>query len=139
MKRSLLYAVVAGSLSVGAALPVTAQDQQQDRLQTQQQQQTQAQTQERVYGWQLMSNEERQAYQAKMRSLQTPEEREQFRLEHHRQMQERAKQMGVQLPDEPMQPGTGRGMGPGGGGMGPGGGGMGPGMGGGMGPGGGRR
>lgn len=128
MKRSLLFAVIAGSLSVGTALPAAAQGQQQDRLQTQQQQQ--AQTQERVYGWQLMSDEERQAYRAKMRGLQTPEEREQFRLEHHKQMQERAKTMGVELPEEPMQPGTGRGMGPGGGGMGPGGGGMGPGGGG---------
>jgi len=85
--------------------------------------------QEQIYGSQLMTRKERAENRAKMRSLKTPEERDAYRLEHHKKMQERAKEKGVTLPDEP--PATGMRMGPGGGGMGPGGGGM-------MGPGGGR-
>lgn len=82
-----------------------------------------------VYGWQLMTPAERNAYRAKMRSLKTPQERQAFRLEHHNAMQQRAKERGVSLPDMPM-------MGAGGGGMGMGRG-MGPaGMGGNMGSGG---
>jgi len=92
----------------------------------------QTQKEEQIYGSQLMTQEERAEYQAKMRAAKTAEEREQIRNEHHEQMKIRAKEKGVTLPDEP--PARGRGMGPGKGmgpGMGPGGGagGMGPGMG----------
>lgn len=86
------------------------------------------QAQEPIYGSQLMTPEERVAHRKTMRSLKTAEERDAFRAEHHRLMQERAKEKGVTLPDAP--PPRGMGMGPGGG---PGGG---PGMGRGMGPGG---
>jgi len=85
----------------------------------------QRQAQEQVYGSQLMTEQERTAYQSKMRSAKTNEEREQIRAQHHKEMQVRAKQQGVTLPDEPPARGTGGGMGPGGGsggGMGPGGG-----------------
>jgi hypothetical protein len=85
-----------------------------------------------IYGSQLMTRQERMEYRNQMRSMKTQEERNAFRLEHHKKMQERAKERGLTLPDTP--PAGGGGMGPGGGGMGPGGGGMGPG-GGGMGPG----
>jgi hypothetical protein len=53
-----------------------------------------------------------------MRSTTTQEERNTLRLEHHKKMQERAKEKGVTLPDTP--PANGAGMGPGrsGGGMG---------------------
>jgi hypothetical protein len=72
-----------------------------------------------------------------MRSAKTAEEHEQMRLEHHEQMKERAKEMGVTLPDEPPARGMGMGKGMGGGqgmGKGMGGGqGMGKGMGGGQG------
>jgi len=97
------------------------------------QKQVQTRQQEQVYGSQLMTQEERTAYRAKMRAAKTQEEREKIRAEHHEQMKVRAKEKGVTLPDMP--PAMGGGMGPGGGGMGPGGGGMGPGggMGGGMG------
>lgn len=91
-----------------------------------------------IYGSQLMTPEERAQYQAKMRSLQTQAERDALRQEHHKQMDERAKQMGVRLPQGP--PTSGGMMGPAGGGMmGPGRGMMGPGGGGMMGPGGGMR
>lgn len=84
-----------------------------------------------VYGSQLMTNQERIEHRNKLRAAKTAEEREQVRLEHHEQMQLRAKERGVTLPDAPPPQGGGMGrrMGPGGG-MGQGGG-----MGGGMGPG----
>jgi len=82
----------------------------------------QTQTQDRVYGSQLMTQQERAEYRAKMRTAKTSEEQEQFRKEHHEQMKERAQVRGVILPDEP--PVRGGGMGPRGG-MGQGGG-MGP-------------
>ncbi len=94
----------------------------------------QTQQQGKIYGSQLMTQQERTEYRAKMRGATTAAEREQIRNEHHQQMQERAKERGMTLPTEP--PARGGGMGPGGGGMGPGGGGMGP-SGGAMGPGGG--
>lgn len=71
----------------------------------------QSQTQERAYGWELMSDKERREHQDKMRSLQTEQEREVFRTEHHKQMQERAKAQGKTLPDMPRQ-GSGAGKGP---------------------------
>ncbi len=79
------------------------------------------QTQSNVYGWQLMTQQERAEYGARMRSLRTAQERERFRLEHHERMQERARARGITLPDEPPARGA-RGVGPGGQGMGPGGG-----------------
>lgn len=75
-----------------------------------------------IYGSQLMTQQERQEYRAKMQSLKTKEERERFRIEHHEKMKERAKAQGVTLPDKPpavgggMGNGSGSGFGPGGGG-----------------------
>lgn len=66
-----------------------------------------------IYGSQLMTQQERAEYQTRMRAAMTEQEREQIRLEHHRQMQQRAREMGVELPDSP--PGMGMGgqrMGP---------------------------
>ena len=60
-----------------------------------------------IYGSQLMTQQERAEYHAKMRSVKTIQEREQIRNEHHEQMQERAKERGLTLPDEP--PGRGGG------------------------------
>lgn len=89
-----------------------------------------------IYGSQLMTQQERLQYREQMGNAKTEQERQQLRLEHHQQMQQRARQKGVTLPDEPpADRGMGRGMGGGGmGGGGMGGGGMGGGgMGGGMG------
>ncbi len=59
-----------------------------------------------------MTPEEMAEHRAKMRSLQTNEEREAYRLEHHQMMQERAREQGVTLPDEPPTAGRqGGGMG----------------------------
>jgi cell division protein FtsB len=66
---------------------------------------------EQVYGWQLMTQQERNEYRAKMQTLKTAEERERYRLEHHKMMQERAKERGVTLPEVPGP--HGKSMGPG--------------------------
>ncbi len=68
-----------------------------------------------IYGWKLMTTEEREAYRERMRAAKTMEEREQIRKEHHEEMKKRAKEKGVTLPDEPPPRGMGKGMGPGGG------------------------
>ncbi|MCW8955929.1 MAG: hypothetical protein OQL09_03530 [Gammaproteobacteria bacterium] len=52
-----------------------------------------------VYGWQLMTPEERIQHRNKMRSMKTQQEREQYLMEHHKRMQERAEEQGVSLPD----------------------------------------
>lgn len=74
-----------------------------------------------IYGSQLMTNQERIEHRNKLRAAKTVEEREQIRLQHHEQMQLRAHERGVVLPDAPPAQGGGMGrqMGPGGG-MGPG-------------------
>lgn len=124
MKRRILVLfalVIVLSLSTGSALAAD-----QERAQES------VQKQEQIYGSQLMTQQERAEYRAKMHTANTAEEREQIRMEHHERMKERAAERGVPLTEEP--PARGRGMGPCGGQMGSGGTGMGPR--GGMGPGG---
>lgn len=73
-----------------------------------------------MYGWEMMSREEREEHRARIRSFTNEAEREQYRLEHHDRMEERARTRGVTLPDMPgargQGPGSGAGMGAGGGG-----------------------
>ena len=81
--------------------------------------------QNQIYGSQMMTEQERMEYRDRLRAAESAEEREKIRNEHHKQMQERAKERGVSIPDEP--PARGGGMGPKDGmgpqdGMGPGGG-----------------
>jgi len=126
--RVFTVSLIALSLFTGASL-VSAADKDKDRDRDRVQQQDQ----ETVYGWQIMTEQERAEHRAKMRSFKTEREREQYRMEQHERMEERAKERGITLPDVPPQ--RGQGMRPGngmGGGMSPG-----NGMGGGMGPGGG--
>lgn len=124
-KTMMVVAAVAGFMSLGSGVSYAAdtlrdqtRDQDrihtadQDRLRTKDQDQTRQQDRDQVYGSQLMTAHERNEYRAKMRSMKTREEREAFRLEHHKQMQERARAQGVTLPDMP--PAAGAGMGPGG-------------------------
>ena len=70
---------------------------------------TLAEQERNVYGWELMSPQEREAHREKMRSFQTEQEREQSRMEHHQRMQERAEEQGVTLPDMPHARGSGQG------------------------------
>lgn len=122
--------VVSSILFVAGSGVAWSAEETQIRTQTQ----AQVQDQQQIYGNQLMTEQERNEYRAKMRGAKSAEEQERIRAEHHTRMQARAKERGVTLPDEPPPQGMGKGMGPGGGmgGMGPGGG-MGGGMGGGSG------
>lgn len=138
MERKLSQGLLA-ALALTVALPALAQDQTRTQTTTQEQMQEQMRDQQ-MYGYQLMTPEERDAYRERMRNAATAEEQERIRAEHHEQMTQRAQQRGVTLPDEPPPRGSGMnrgsGMGPGGS-MGPGGTGSGGrmGPGGGMGPG----
>lgn len=49
----------------------------------------------------MMTKQERIEHQAKMDSLTTEEEREAFRFEHHKEMELRAKERGVLVPETP--------------------------------------
>jgi uncharacterized membrane protein YgcG len=65
------------------------------------QMQPRTQTQERIYGSELMSEQERNEYRKRMSETKTEQEREQLRKEQHERMNDRAKQRGMTLPDEP--------------------------------------
>ena len=123
MKQVLVGSVVVASLSLAGGIVLSA-----DQEQARETVRVQTQEQERIYGSQLMTEEERAEYRARMRATNTAEEREQIRKEHHELMKERAAAQGMTLPDEP--PAVRGGMGSGGGGMGSGAGGMGSGGGG---------
>jgi len=120
MIRTLIYAAVLAALLPAMATVAYAADQ--DRVQTQPPIQD-----NQIYGSQLMTQQERNEYRARIQSAKTEQEREQIRKQHHEQMQVRAKERGVTLPAEPPPRGMGGGMGPGygggpAGGMAPGGG-----------------
>ena len=106
LKRPISISVLAGALAVLSG-PLFAADPVRDQTMDQ------TQDQERIYGSQLMTQDERNAYRAKMRAAKTEQEREKIRNEHHKQMMARAKERGVTLPD--VQPAGGGMMGPGGG------------------------
>lgn len=118
MKRQLIHGALAAALLLGFGTPALAYGQDQDRAREQAREQQQIRDQD-IYGWQLMTPQEREEYRARMRAAKTLEEREQIRAEHHERMKARAKERGVTLPEEPPARGMGRGMGPGAG-MGPG-------------------
>jgi len=104
MQKTAIGIVMSMFLLGAVATPVLGQDQAPGP-------QNQFREQEQVYGWQLMSEEERSQYQRQMRSMSSAQEREAFRMQHHEMMQERARQQGVTLPDVPRS--GGQGMGPG--------------------------
>jgi hypothetical protein len=108
--RILLTSAITGLLlfPIGTLL---AADEEKEQAQVQSKQQVQEQD-KMIYGWQLMSTEERAQHRAKMQSLNTEQERQAYRAEHHKQMQARAKEQGVTIPDEPRS-GSGFGPGPG--------------------------
>lgn len=125
MRRATLFALTA-TLSLACSLPLPAFSAGQQSRPVAGSSATGSKT---IYGSQLMTPAERSAYRQKMRSLKTAQEREAFRMQHHEEMQKRAQERGMQLPDMPPAGGARGGMGPG---MSPG---MSPGMGPGMGPG----
>lgn len=101
MFRSVLIVCLLALLTVFTG-PVYASDQ--AKIQNSAQQ---------VYGSQLMSAEERLQYHQQLRVLQTEQEKEQFRIQHHHKMQERAKALGKTLPEQPREGGYGYGYGDG--------------------------
>ena len=119
MNTKVSFALVLTSTLILPIGIVSAADQErkqeQDTQKTQQQDQAQKQDQEQkmIYGWELMSVKEREEHQAKMRTLKTEEERTAYREEHHKQMQQRAKEQGVTIPEVPAQRGSGAGAGQG--------------------------
>jgi hypothetical protein len=132
MKRTLIYTAVFASLLPAAGIAYGAdQDADRDRDQLQTQDRDMARNRDQVqgkpvHGRQLMTEQERNAFRARMRAAKSVEERERIRNEHHERMMERAREKGVTLPDKPPMRGMGGGMGPPRAGSGPGGG-MGPG------------
>jgi hypothetical protein len=115
---AIMVAGMAAGLATNAVAQTTTQEQVQDR------------DQDRIYGSQFMTPQERTEYMNRMRSAKTEQERETLRLEHYKRMQDRARDKGVTLPNDPPKragsTGSGPGMNPGtgmapGGGMGPGG------------------
>ncbi len=109
MFNRLLILTVLGCMIWLPANITMASDQEQEQMQTEEQ--------ERVYGWKLMTPEERAEHLATIRSLKTKEERKAYQMEHHKLMEERARKQGVNLKGVPhhIPPEKGRGMGTGGG------------------------
>jgi hypothetical protein len=71
--------------------------------------QKKAMAQDRIYGSQLMTAEERNVYRDRMKQAKTPAERDRIREAHHGEMQQRAKERGVTLPEQPRSRATGTG------------------------------
>lgn len=93
---ALVCAAVASSGATAEENPATGQGQMRQQGQ--------------VRGRDLMSPDELAQHREKMRSMKTEEERRAYQAEQHRKMQERAKEKGLTLPDQPGQgPGMGRG------------------------------
>jgi hypothetical protein len=106
MKRTFIASTIVAAFALAAA---SAFAQTPAPTQPAPQAQTQA---DRVYGYQLMTPEERSAYQEKMRAAATWEERQKIRDEHRALMDQRAKEKGVTLA-EPRGHWHGAGPGPG--------------------------
>ncbi|MDO9042558.1 MAG: hypothetical protein Q7U64_09485 [Desulfocapsaceae bacterium] len=106
MKRPLMLSVLTIALSLYAGFVVAADL-------TSVGENAQREQQERIYGYQLMTPQERIEYRDKMQDAKTAEERERIRKKHHNVMVIRAKARGVILPAEP--PIRGGNMGAGGG------------------------
>ena len=130
--KTPLAMMLAGVLLSSAGLVIAAdqdRDQTRDKLQTKDQTQDMLQDRDMIYGYELMTAKERAEHRAKMASFKTEQEREAYREEHHKLMQARAKERGVDIPEIPRQRGTGPGTGMRSGGTGSGGAGSGGGAG----------
>ena len=92
----------------------------QDKVQDQTRYRTQLTVRDPIYGSQVMTQAERKTHRATLRKMKTEQEREAYRLEHHKLMQERAAAKGITLPAVPPAGGAGPGAGLGGGAGGPG-------------------
>lgn len=125
--KTHLAMLIVGLFLFPAGLVIAAdqdRDQTQDQIKKQDQTRDQLQDRDRdmIYGYELMTVEERATHRAKMASFKTEQEREAYREEHHKLMQARAKERGVEIPDVPRKRGIGPGTGMRSGGSGSGGG-----------------
>lgn len=66
-----------------------------------------------IYGSQLMTEQERIQHRNRMRTASSDEERQKIRMQHHKEMQIRAAEKGVTLPETPPARGQGMKKGPG--------------------------
>ena len=69
------------------------------------------QQQNNIYGYDLMTEQERTEHQQPMRSMTTEQERAAYRARHHEEMQRRAREQGVAIPDQVPEQRKGRGPG----------------------------
>ena len=83
--------------------PAAAAGQQRDQAQQHKQLKLRVQPDEPCYGWQLMSDEERNRYREQLMKLKTEQEKEQFRNQHREEMRQRAKALGQELPEPSKQ------------------------------------
>ena len=83
MIKRITGSVLACVLTVAAG-PLIAHDQSLHQQQVQQQ--------ERIYGSELMSDEERAEYREKMTAAHTEQERNKIRMDNHKQMKDRARE-----------------------------------------------
>ncbi|AOY90230.1 hypothetical protein BKP64_09650 [Marinobacter salinus] len=98
--------------------PSYAADQDQDRDQTQMQDQTRLKDRDGypVYGYGMMTEQERAEFRERMRSMDSMAERQAYREQHHQRMVERARARGIDIENLPPtaagQPGgmNGKGM-----------------------------
>lgn len=94
MKQIIVIMTLAATLSLSAGLAYSADQN------------------EPIYGSQLMTQQERIEYRARIMNAETMQEREEIRNEHHQMMQERAKARGLTLPQQPPMGGMGKGLRP---------------------------
>lgn len=90
-------AILAMAAISGMSTHALAQDKEQDR------DRVQLRDQDRIFGSELMTEQERNEHRNRLRTMKTEQERDAYRLEHHQRMQERARALGAKLPDEPLR------------------------------------
>lgn len=101
--ESKLVVVAAIGILVGMGTAF-AQYRDRDQVQTQPPDQVRTQDQLRdrdIYGYQMMTEQERNEYRARMLGANTQEERDRIRAEHHALILARAKERGMTLPAQP--------------------------------------
>jgi len=90
-QKILVVSALVSILSLPAGVVLAAD-------QTRDQEQTRTQMQDKIYGRQFMTEQERTEYLAKIRAAKTAEEQQQIREEHRERMKKRTNKRGQTLP-----------------------------------------
>lgn len=99
-RKPVIAVVLVSSLLLPSGFVLAAQQEtERERLQVQER--------EHLYGSQIMTEQERNEYRARIGAAKTQEQREQIRMQHHERMRERAQEQGLSLPDAPPLKGGG--------------------------------